>query len=703
MHVEPAAPGISPVDVVRILWRRRWVLSTVMVLGMSGAVAATALLPRVYAARATVLVEPRLEPSPDGSGAVVPILPDSATVDSLVQVLASRSMAREVIQALGLEQGLELRQVWPTGWLSRAFAAADEAVADNGMVERFLARLSISREGKSHVIAVTYASGDPERAAAIANVLAQRFVAGRAALRQAAGERAAGTLQARLDVLESKLDSSRATLDGARIRLGPATADATTLGGQLAQVRHELAEASAERSSLESRLARLRRQVRELGPEARVGDGAATLLGNLEVAKAVAQRREAEMAASFGDRHPKLVEARVELAELQAKIEREQQSVLDRHATETEAARARERSLAAVLADLERRAADGARALVELQVLEQQAEQDRRLYEAQLARIKGVSEPATPIADVRVISEAAAPAAAVFPQPPLMLTAGFAASLLIGLFAVYAAEQADRRLRTPAEVRGVLGLPTLGLIPELSRRASRRTPLQDRPVLDPGSREAEAVRSLLAAVRVPEAQVLLLTSSVPGEGKSSLALALARMAAEEKLRTLLIDADLRRPSIAGMLGSPGGPGLAQLADGHVGLAQAIVRDLCSPLHVIPGSAVLGPPTGLLGEDGVPAVIAAARKAYDLIIVDTAPLLPVSDAMRLAPSADRVLFVLRWGHTAGPLAAHALEQLGPAREKVAGVALTRVDLARHRAWATGDSGIAYARYRSYYMS
>ena len=93
----PSSTGISPLEIARILWRRRWILLVVMTLGMGGAVAATAMLPRVYAARAAVLIEPRLEPSPDGSGGVVPILPDSATVDSLAQVLGSRSMAREVI------------------------------------------------------------------------------------------------------------------------------------------------------------------------------------------------------------------------------------------------------------------------------------------------------------------------------------------------------------------------------------------------------------------------------------------------------------------------------------------------------------------------------------------------------------------------------------------------------------------------------
>ncbi|HMR31885.1 MAG TPA: Wzz/FepE/Etk N-terminal domain-containing protein [Geminicoccaceae bacterium] len=707
MQPEAASRGTSPIDVVRILWRRRWLLVTVVGLGMSGAVAATALLPKVYAARAAVLIEPRLEPSPDGSGGVVPILPDSATIDSLVQVLGSRSMAREVIDAHGLARDPELVPPDERSWLSHAFASASDNQplgSELGLVDRFLDRLTVAREGKSHVIAVTYLSRDPRHAAAIANALAERFVADRAVLRHEAGQRATGTLGARLDLLEAKLGRSRSALDEARVRLGPATADATTLGGQVAQVRRELVAASAERSSLESRVARLRQQLREQGADARLDDGAATVLGNLEVLKAASQRREAEMAANLGERHPRLVEVRAELAELQARIERQQRAVLDERATEAEAARAKERALAAVLQDLELRAAAGSRAAAELQVLEQQAEQDRRLYEVQLGRVKGVPEASpAPLADVRVISEATTPTAAVFPRPPMMLTAGFTASLLIGLFAVYASEQADRRIRTPDDVRAALGLPTLGLVPELSRRAARKTPPQDWPSQHPGSREAEAVRSLLAAVRGEGVKVVMLTSSVPHEGKSSLALALGRMAAEDGVRTLLVDADLRRPSIATLLGQPGGRGLSELAAGRVGLLEAIVPDLRSPLHIIPGGAVLGPPTGLLGEDGVPAVIAAARKAYDLVVVDTAPLLPVSDAVRLAPHVDRLLFVLRWGHTTGPLAAQALQQLGAARERVAGVAITRVDLARHRAWATGDAGLAYARYRRYYMS
>ena len=706
MQAKSGGAGVSPLDVVWILWRRRWLLLTVVGIGMSSAVAATALLPRVYAARAAVLIEARLEPSPDGSGGVVPILPDSATIDSLVQVLGSRSMARQVIDAKELALDHELNPSESKGWLPSAFAAQDEgSPVDTGLVDRFLSRLAIDREGKSHAIAVTFSSSDPQQAAAVANALAERFVADRMELRQAAQRRAAANLGDHLNPLQLKLDASQAALRAARLRLGPATADATTLAGQVAQLRRELAAAAADRAGRETRLSRVRKRVHEQGVEAAIGDAASPLLNSLQAMKAENVRREAETRAQYGARHPKLVGVRAERVELEAKIEHEQLAVLDQQAEDTEGARAREWALRVALVELEKRVVNGTRASVELQGLEQQSELDGRLYESQLARVKGAPEPsASPIADVRIISEATPPTVAVFPRPEMMLTAGFTASLLIGLFAVYATEQSDRRLRTPDDVRSVLGLPTIGLIPELPRRAARKVPLPDWALQHPGSRESESVRALLTSLQSgPEdsARVVMLTSSVPSEGKSSLALALGRTAAEEGLRTLLIDADLRRPSIATMLGRPAGLGLAELAAGRVGLDEVMIDDMRSQLRIIPGSATGGPPVGLMGDAGVAAVIAKARESYDLVIVDTAPLLPVSDTARLAPLADRVVFALRWGHTAAPLAKQAIEQLAGAQ--LAGVVLTRVDLAKHRAWATGDSGLAYARYRNYYVS
>jgi capsular exopolysaccharide synthesis family protein len=679
---------VSPIEVARILWRRAGLLLTVLAMGMAASVAATLLLPRSYVARAALLIEPRLEPSPDGSGAVVPILPDSATVDSLVQVLGSRAMVREVIDQLGLVADPELRRD-----------------GDGSPVDAFVARLRVTREGKSHVIAVAYRSADPARAARIVNALGERFVVDRLQQRHEASRRATRLLDERLAALKERLEASQAALAAAQ-RAAGGVDDAASLPAEIAQLRKDLAVATADRASRERKLERLRQEIRDRGADAAIADARSSLLEHLNALKVGLLRREADMVGQLGARHPRLIDVRAERAELQAKIRQEQQAIVELLAAELEGAEAKERALAGVLGELEARAAARARALAERATLERQVESDRRLYESQLARVRGAAELSGSLAaDARVISEATPPTAASFPRPAPLLTVGFCASLLVALLAVYATEQADRRLRTPDDVRAALGLATLGLVPELGRRRGQGVPFHEWPLRRPGTCEAEAVRSVLTALGPvgPQAggRIVLLGSAVPGEGKSSLTLALGRLAAEEGARVLVVDADLRRPSLAAMLGREAGLGLVELADGRATLDEVLLDDPLSLLRILPGSAATGPPTGLLGEGGVPAVLRALRGIFDLVLVDTAPLLPVADAARLAAHADAIVLVVRWARTPAPLVAHAQGLLGPARERVIGAVLTRVDLRRHRAWATADVALAYGRYRGYY--
>ncbi|MFO1068283.1 MAG: Wzz/FepE/Etk N-terminal domain-containing protein [Geminicoccaceae bacterium] len=688
MPTDTATAGISPVELVRILWRRKAVLLTVLLLGTAGAVSALAWLPRSYEARALVLIEPRLQPAVDGSGPATAIPPDSATIDSLVEVLASRTTARATIARLGLDTDPEL--------------APPEAA-----VERFMARLQVGRQGKSNVIGVAFASGDPARAAEVANAVADAFVAERAAAQRRLATSAAGAQGERLGLLERRLAEAEAAVAAARARLG-LVAGGTSID-DMAGLRRDLVGATAERTAREARLDRLRQQIRQAGSDAAIGDGRGSeLLETLQESKADLVRQEAELASQYGERHPRLVDLRAEKAAVEGKIGREQRAIVDQYAGEVDAARAREQALGAALAAAEQAAGEQGRAAAELRTLEAQAASDRRLYEAELGRGKG---PGTVVAEVppdaRVISEATPPVVAAFPKPLLLLTVSLAASLAIGLFAVYAIEQADRRLRTGEEVRRSLGLGTLGMVPAIGRREARRLPLPEWPLQRPGSREAEAVRTLLTGLDLPRrgeaCRVVMLTSAVPNEGKSSLCLALGRAAAEEGLRVLLIDADLRRPSLARMLGLTPGLGLAELAAARASLGEVLQGDPRSSVRVIPGSAAPGPPTGLLGEAGIAAVLQAARAGFDLVLVDTAPLLPVADAARLAPLVDRIALVVRWGATTAPMARQALVALGPARERVTGAILSRVDLRRHRAWSEADPAVAYGRYRGYYTA
>lgn len=698
--------ALSSLDLARILWRRRGAVLTVLLLGTAGAVLAIAWTPRSYIARAAILIEARLEPAPDGSGALLPLLPDSATIDSLAQVLASRSTARAVITELGLATDPELgsdHQPAPLGGLIARAQGATDVPAAEAAVDRFLSRLAVSREGKSHVVAVSYRSGDPDHAARIANGVARHFVAEREALARAAAERAEDALRARLDELEGQLARSEGALAAARagsVASGPPTA--ATLA-ELSQLRRDLIAAGAERQAAEARLERLRRA----GSAPLADEARSSQLDRLQELRADLIRREAELGGQLGERHPRLAELRVERGELDRRIARERQRLLDLVADEVQVARTREEALGAALESLQAAVDASQQDARGLAAIEQRVERDRRLVEAQLARVRASAGPAFVGGDARLISEATVPAIAVSPNPTMLLTASLTSSLLIGLFAAFALDQADRRLRTAADVRAAVDLPVIAMLPELRRKELQGAAPHDLAVEQPASAFAEALRGVLMVLdpRRTEhgARVVLVTSSVPGEGKSTLSLALARAAAAEGLRVLLIDGDLRRPRLAPMLGLEPGLGLADLAAGRVGADDVLRADPLTSVRLLPGSAVPGPPTGLLGDVGIPAVLRAARAAYDLVVVDTAPLLPVADAARMALIADRVLLLARWGRTSGETAAQAAQQLGVARERVAGVILSRVDLRRHRAWSSADAAVAYGRYRAYYAS
>ena len=699
-------PTLSSFDLARILWRRRGAVLTVLLLGAVGAVLALAWMPRSYIARAAILIEARLEPAPDGSGAVIPIVPDSAVIDSLAQVLASRSTARAVIAELGLagdpELALEPRAAPLGGLLARAQGATDVPAAE-AAVDRFLLRLAVAREGKSHVVAVSYRSGDPDHAARVANGVVRHFIAERVALTRAAAERAADALRARLDELESQLARSEAALAAARTGSAAGAPPAAATLAELAQLRRDRIAAGAERQAAEARLERLRRA----GSAPLADEARSSQLDRLLELRADLVRREAELGGQLGERHPRLAELRGERGALDRRIAAERQRLLDLVADEVQVARAREDAFAAALEHLQAAVDARQQDAGGLTVLEQRVERDRRLVEAQLARVRAATGNAAPGGDARLISEATVPATAVSPNPAMLLTASLTSSLLIGLFAAFALDQADRRLRTAADVRAALDLPVIAMLPELRRKELHGAAPHDLVAEQPASAFAEALRGVLMAIdpRRDEsgARVLLVTSAVPGEGKSTLSLALARAAAAEGLRVLLIDGDLRRPRLAPMLGIEPGIGLAELAAGRVGVDEVLRADPLSTVRLLPGSAASGPPTGLLGEVGIPAVLRAARAAYDLVVVDTAPLLPVADAARMALVADRVVLLARWGRTSRETAAQAVQQLGVARERVARVVLSRVDLRRHRAWSSADAAVAYGRYRTYYAS
>jgi capsular exopolysaccharide synthesis family protein len=471
--------------------------------------------------------------------------------------------------------------------------------------------------------------------------------------------------------------------------------------------------ASVDRSTKEALLARLRHAVESgEGADTVAQLGTSPLLANLSALKAETLRREAELTAQYGERHPKILDVRAEKAKLDARLQQERRTVLRQFETEVDQARTREATLTQKLEELKGKAQRREATAERRQELEHEVELSRRLYETHLARASAEDRPGEAVEpDARVISEAVPPAAPSFPDPRLILSLSLSSGFLLGLAALYLAAAKDTGIRGPRDVEAVLGLPTLAMVPRLEARKAGGTAPQDYVVERPRSRSAEALRALLAgllhgrgeaAAPPPDRpRVVLVTSSLPREGKSTLTVSLARIAAGEGLRVIVIDADLRKPSLHELLGFKARAGLVEVLRREVSLAEAVVKDPKAPLHLLPGSRRLAQPTRILGPNGLGTLLAALRGSFDLVLVDSAPLAAVADAKLLAGLVDTVLFAVRYGDTRRDFCRACLDGLTESGATIAGVVLTQVDLRDQQRLFAREAGPAGSRLGDYY--
>jgi polysaccharide biosynthesis transport protein len=340
---------------------------------------------------------------------------------------------------------------------------------------------------------------------------------------------------------------------------------------------------------------------------------------------------------------------------------------------------------------------------VQLRALQREASADRSLYESFLVRLKEVEEQQQIIApDVRIVSPADVPGAPSTPPPAVFALIGFTGSLVLGSILAVLLEQQDTALRNRWQVEGLLGVHGLGLVPAVDEF---RSGLRNHFVSKSGSAYAEGVRSLFTQLHWANEgnppKVLLVTSALPGEGKTSLAGSLALCAAQLKQSVLLIDLDLRRPAVGGFFGLELATGITEFLSGDAYFEDVVQKNEDTGVDVLAVAKVHDNPTALLVSDRLQLLLREARTRYDRIIIDSPPVLGVADAKIVAPAVDAVLFVIRWERTKRDAAQAALKELGDVSANVVGAVLNNVDMKRHAHYAYGDAGQYYMNYSRYY--
>lgn len=675
--------------------QRQWRLALVItVAAFAGCAFYGLTMPKRFTAEAQVSISPR-ETGPQGA-VVQDVAGDEASMMTEMQVFQARWLVRRTVEALRHQSEVpaSLGQDWGDPapdvmeslrkWLpnlSEAEAAPlpTEEVRLQTATARVAERLSVSREAGARIIRIQYWSHDPKRAAMVVNTLIAEYLRSQVDTKVSAANDLEQMLVEPLRELQEKARKSEEAVEAYRQQQGFVdTNEGPVLARQILALTELQAQTRARRQEYQARVQTLDGgRLGDTTPEAMES----RLITELRQQQSQLSQQVVALNHQFSDDNPRVIDARDRLAELDRKIADETRrisSVLQRELT------IHQQREAAIKTDIDRQRAEYDRinaAMVKMRELERDAQANRVLVNAFLERHKQMQVQglvANPAATV--LARAVEPALPSFPRTPMVLgmSAAIAAALALAIAALR--EFLNTGLLSSEDL--VLArTQAAGIIPAVARRLG---PPEELASTNPRSFYAEAYRKLLAATALAgptPPRSLMVTSSLPGEGKTTMVLSLARAAAHGNRRVVVVDCDLRNPRLQTCLAHRPQFGLADVLEGRAQLAEAIQRDRLDRIDVLPAGLVRGELFGLLTGEAMGRVMSTLGQTYDLVLVDSPPSAVVADARLLAGLTEAVLFCVQWGKTPLALAQSEMNTL-LADGRTVGLVLSQVDIRRY---------------------
>jgi|HubBroStandDraft_2_1064218.scaffolds.fasta_scaffold00518_9 succinoglycan biosynthesis transport protein ExoP len=697
-------------EYLRVLFKNKWIVVGSLVLVMGVVAISTLRSAPIYEAVGSIAIN-KMDPVTfnlkDSSSSVDYY--DPTDLDTEVRILKSDLLALQVIRQLSLDKQPEFEvkgKTSPTPLELTADAMQPDSAKTSAVLATFKGNLQVALVPNTRIIEVRYRSPDKNIAARVVNTLANTYVEQNFKTRFESTMQASDWLSKQLVDLQIKVETSQEKLVKYQKEheiLGIDEKQNITTA-KLDELNRELTTAESARMEKESIYHLVQTGDSDSIAAAANVDGAArgssansALLEKLREQQADLKIQVAQLSTQFGPSYPKLAQLNSQLKEVDAEIQTEIRKVAARLRGDYLAAMQRESMLRTALEQQKQEANKLNESAIEYSLLKRDVDANRTLSEGLLERLKEAGVTAGLRSNnFRIVDVARVPTSPSGPN--LLRNLGFALALGLstGIGLAFLLESMDNTVRTPEQAQMISALPSLGMIP-LGSRSSREMGSNQKLALAsskeavelvtqsrPRSQMAESYRALRTSLLLTFAggppTVILITSALPEEGKTTTSVNSAIVLAQKGTRVLLIDADLRRPSIHKTLGMGPKIGLSNVLTGAVTLQQAIIPSTILPeLFILPAGTPPPNPAELLASAKMKSVLAELRKQYDHIVIDSPPTLSVTDAVVMSTDADAVVLVIRSGHTTKPALRRARDILLQVNARVCGVLVNAVDL------------------------
>ncbi len=696
------------------LVKRRWTVATIALIVTTAVAIVSFKMKPVYRATARVQVESETPMIQSIEDVFRKTSADDTYVQTQIQVLESESLAWRTIEQLNLRDHL-------AGSSKLTSLPTDKQKVR--LIDTFKRKLSVELTPKTRMLAVNVEDTDPQLAARVATTLVNNYIDYNFRQKYDATRQASAWMEQQLDELKAKVESSQqALVEYEREHQLVSTSEKGSMQEQvLSDLSKDLTAAESERLQKEA----LYREVQENRPQL------ATLVHNdllqkLEEKLADLRDQYTETVAQYGPKFPKALRLDQEMQDLRVQIATEQDRVLARIRKDYTAAVTRERLASGAVAQQKEAVGAQNQLLVQHNILAREFESNQQLYQSLLERLKNATVSAgLQSTNIHMVDAALPPNDPIRPRKALNITLGLLAGLVLGVMTAFAQEGLDHSVKSAEEVESLLMMPALAVVPlqrgsdsnfklagakwqrKLTQSSSKAHPEAGVALAissHPQSTLAEAYRTLRTSVLLSLApnppKSILVTSSQAGEGKTATALNLAQTLAQRKGRVVIVDCDLRKSGIAKILGLDNDIGMSTVLTGGNKLEEALQQYEDSNLWILPSGPVPPNPAELVGSDRMADICTELSKNFDHIVIDSPPVLAVTDATIMAGLVDGVILIAESGrtHRAALMRTRAILENSGAR--ILGVVLNKLDMRRESYYGYGYGNYYYSQYGKY---